>query len=47
MDSVTPTTPPLEKLIIRGLQMPIHTATPDTTQTGLFCRVWCGGVNWA
>ena len=21
----------------------IHTATPDTTQTGLFCRVWCGG----
>ena len=24
----------------------IHTATPDTTQTGLFCRVWCGGVNW-
>ena len=25
---------------------PIHTATPDTTQTGWFCRVWCGGVNW-
>jgi len=25
---------------------PIHTDTPDTTQTGLFCRVWCGGVNW-
>ena len=24
----------------------IYTATPDTTQTGLFCRVWCGGVNW-
>jgi len=24
---------------------PIHTATPDTTQTGLFCRVWCGGVS--
>jgi len=24
----------------------IHTATPDTTQTGLFCRVWFGGVNW-
>ena len=23
----------------------IHTATPDTTQTGLFCRVWCGDVN--
>jgi len=22
-------------------------ARPDTTQTGLFCRVWCGGVNWA
>ena len=25
---------------------PIHTATPDRTQTWLFCRVWCGGVNW-
>ena len=25
---------------------PVHTAMPDTTQTGLFCRVWCGGVNW-
>ena len=24
----------------------IHTATPDTTHTGLFCHVWCGGVNW-
>jgi len=24
----------------------IYTATPDTTRTGLFCRVWCGGVNW-
>ena len=24
----------------------IHTATPDMTQTGLFCRVRCGGVNW-
>ena len=24
---------------------PIHTATPDTTQTGLSCRVWCDGVN--
>ena len=24
----------------------IYTATPDTTQTWLFCRVWCGGVNW-
>jgi len=24
----------------------IRTATPDTTQTGLFCRVWCDGVNW-
>jgi len=23
----------------------IHTATPDTTQTGLFCRVWCSAVN--
>ena len=23
----------------------IHTDTPDTTPTGLFCRVWCGGVN--
>jgi len=22
----------------------IHTATPDSTQTGLYCRVWCGGV---
>ena len=26
---------------------PIHTAMPDTTQTALFYRVWCGGVNWA
>ena len=27
---------------------PIHTATPDTTETGLFCCVWrVGGVNWA
>jgi len=24
---------------------PIHTATPDTTQTRPSCRVWCGGVN--
>ena len=24
---------------------PIHTATPDTTQTELFRRVWCGDVN--
>jgi len=24
---------------------PIHTATPDATQTGRFCRVWCGRVN--
>ena len=24
---------------------PIHSATPDTTQTGLFCLVWYGGVN--
>jgi len=24
----------------------IHTATPNTTQTGLFCRVWFGGGNW-
>ena len=23
----------------------IHTAAPDTTRTGLFCRVWCGDVN--
>ena len=23
---------------------PIHTPTPDTSQTGLFCRVWCSGV---
>ena len=23
-----------------------HTATLDTTQTRLFCRVWCGGVYW-
>ena len=23
----------------------INTATPDTTQTGLSCRVWCDGVN--
>jgi len=27
---------------------PIHTATPDTTETGLFCCVWrVGGVNWS
>ena len=25
----------------------VHTGTPDTTQTGLFCRVWCAGVYWA
>jgi len=25
----------------------IPTGTPDTTQTGPSCRVWCGGVNWA
>ena len=25
----------------------IHTATPDTTQTGPSCRVCCGGGNWA
>jgi len=24
----------------------IHTAAPYTTQTGPFCRVWSGGVNW-
>jgi len=24
----------------------IHTAKSHTTQTGLFCRVCCGGVNW-
>jgi len=24
---------------------PIHTGTPDTTQTGPSCRVWRGGVN--
>ena len=24
----------------------MHTVTPDTTPTGLFRRVWCGGVNW-
>jgi len=24
----------------------ITTHTPDTTKTGLFCRVWCGNVNW-
>ena len=23
----------------------VHTGTPDTTQTGLSCRVWCGAVN--
>ena len=23
----------------------IHTGTPDTTRTRLFCRVWCGRVN--
>ena len=23
----------------------VHTATPDTTRTGLFCRVWRGCVN--
>ena len=23
----------------------VHTAALDTTQTGLFCRVRCGGVN--
>ena len=27
--------------------LPIHTGTPDTTQTGPSCSVWCGGVNWA
>jgi len=30
--------------IARYLKL-IHTAAPDTTQTGLFCRVWCDGVN--
>jgi len=25
---------------------PIHTTMPDTTQAGLFCRVWCSNVNW-
>ena len=24
---------------------PIHIGTPDTTQTGLSCPVWCGDVN--
>jgi len=24
---------------------PIHSATPGTIQTGLSCRIWCGGVN--
>ena len=24
---------------------PSSMSAPDTTQTGLFCRVWCGGVN--
>ena len=33
-----PPTPPMSASA-RGLK-PIHTATPDTTQTGLFCRVW-------
>ena len=24
---------------------PVHTATADSTRTGLFCRVWCGDVS--
>jgi len=27
--------------------MPNSHRLPDTTQTGLFCRVWRAGVNWA
>jgi len=30
--------------VLRQLKL-IHIATPDTTQTGPSCRVWCGGVN--
>jgi len=26
---------------------PIYAAEADTTQTGLFCRVWPAGENWA
>jgi len=26
---------------------PVHTGTPDTTQTGPSCRVCCSGVTWA
>jgi len=29
----------------RPEQWPSYTVTPDTTQTGPSCRVWCGGVN--
>jgi len=40
---------PTENLYLKSEHVqsncPIHTAAPDTTQTGLFCRVWCGGVN--
>jgi len=28
------------------VENPIHTAEADTRQTGPFCRVWPGGVNW-
>ena len=26
---------------------PVHTTEADTTQTGQFCWVWPGGVNWS
>ena len=31
---------------MRSILKLIHTTTSDTTQTRLFCCVWCGGVNY-
>jgi len=28
------------------VENPIHTSEADTPQTGPFCRIWPGGVNW-
>jgi len=41
------TRPIYSMLFVTGrlASLSIHTALSDSTQTGLFCRVWCGDVN--